>query len=142
MCTYLRCAGIGLFAAAGAGKAIAFHLGPGAAVLMGVLNGIGGGMARDLLVWEVPVVFTAELYAVAALAGATVVVFGNAVFLTSVVGLCVSRCVSWRSGRAGDFPWLSTRIDRVAPARTADTRIVREQGPEGIGCLQPSEAPA
>jgi uncharacterized membrane protein YeiH len=73
--------GLGLFAVVvGAGKAIAFHLGPGAAVLMGVLTGIGGGIARDLLVSEVPVVFTAELYAVAALAGAAVVVFGNAVF--------------------------------------------------------------
>src|SRR3954467_8678496 len=30
--------GLGLFAVSGAGKAIAFHLGPGAAVLMGVLT--------------------------------------------------------------------------------------------------------
>src|ERR1041384_4605462 len=72
--------GLGLFAVTGAGTAIAFNLGPGAAVLMGMLTGIGGGIARDLLVSEVPVVFTAELYAVAALAGAAVVVFGNAVF--------------------------------------------------------------
>jgi uncharacterized membrane protein YeiH len=72
--------GLGLFAISGAGKAIAFHLGPGAAVLMGVLTGIGGGMARDLLVSEVPVVFTAELYAVAALAGAAVVVGGDIFF--------------------------------------------------------------
>lgn len=72
--------GLGLFAVVGAGKAIAFHLGPGAAVLMGVLTGIGGGMARDILVAEVPVVFTAELYAVAAFAGAAVVVIGNTVF--------------------------------------------------------------
>lgn len=72
--------GLGLFAVSGAGKAIAFHLGPGAAVLMGVLTGIGGGMARDLLVSEVPVVFTAELYAVAALAGAAVVVGGDVFF--------------------------------------------------------------
>lgn len=75
--------GLGLFAVSGAGKAIAFHLEPGAAVLMGVLTGIGGGMARDVLVSEVPVVFTAELYAVAALAGAAVVVVGNIVFPTS-----------------------------------------------------------
>src|SRR4051812_39819710 len=62
--------GLGLFAISGAGKATAFHLGPGAAMLMGVLTGVGGGIARDVLVSEVPVVFTAELYAVAALAGA------------------------------------------------------------------------
>lgn len=75
--------GLGLFAVTGASKAIAFNLGPGAAVLMGMLTGIGGGVARDLLVSEVPVVFTAELYAVAALAGAAVVVFGNTVFPAS-----------------------------------------------------------
>ena len=75
--------GLGLFAVTGAGKAIAFHLGPSAALLMGVLTGIGGGIARDVLVSEVPVVFTAELYAVAALAGAAVVVFGDAVFARS-----------------------------------------------------------
>ena len=69
--------GLGLFAVVGAGKALDFHLGPSAAVLMGVLTGIGGGIARDVLVSEVPVVFTAELYAVAALAGATVVVVGD-----------------------------------------------------------------
>lgn len=72
--------GLGLFAVVGAGKAMAFHLGPGAAVLMGVLTGIGGGMARDILVAEVPVVFTAELYAVAALAGAAIVVIGGTFF--------------------------------------------------------------
>jgi len=72
--------GLALFAVVGAGKAMAFHLGAGAAVLMGVLTAIGGGMARDILVAEVPVVFTAELYAVAALAGASVVVIGDAFF--------------------------------------------------------------
>jgi uncharacterized membrane protein YeiH len=72
--------GLGLFAVVGAGKALAFHLGPTAAVLMGVLTAIGGGMARDILVAEVPVVFTAELYAVAALAGAAVVVIGETFF--------------------------------------------------------------
>ena len=72
--------GLGLFAVVGAGKALAFHLGPSAAVIMGVLTAIGGGMARDILVAEVPVVFTAELYAVAALAGAAVVVIGDTAF--------------------------------------------------------------
>lgn len=76
--------GLGLFAVAGAGKALAFHLGPGAAVLMGVLTGIGGGIGRDLLVSEIPVVFTAELYAVAALAGAAVMVVGSAIFPRSM----------------------------------------------------------
>lgn len=70
-------AGLALFAVSGAFKALEFGLGPVAAVLLGGLTGIGGGMVRDVLVSEVPTVFRAELYAVAALAGATVVVAGD-----------------------------------------------------------------
>jgi uncharacterized membrane protein YeiH len=78
-------AGLGLFAVAGAGKALAFHLGPGAAALLGVLTGIGGGIVRDVLVSEVPAVLRADLYAVAALAGALVVVIGNVLSLPSAI---------------------------------------------------------
>ncbi len=90
--------GLGLFAVAGAGKALAFHLGPGAAVLMGMLTGIGGGIARDILVAEVPVVFTAELYAVAALAGAAIVVIGDSVFGSSAPAAAIGGvvCVALR----------------------------------------------
>jgi uncharacterized membrane protein YeiH len=90
--------GLGLFAVAGAGKALAFHLGPGAAVLMGMLTGIGGGIARDVLVSEVPVVFTAELYAVAALAGAAVLVIGDSLFGSSTPAAAVGGvvCVALR----------------------------------------------
>ena len=37
-------AGLGLFAVAGAGKALAFQSGPVAATLLSMLTGIGGGM--------------------------------------------------------------------------------------------------
>ena len=47
------------------------------AALLGMLTGIGGGMLRDVLVAQVPTVLRAELYAVAALAGAIVVVVGH-----------------------------------------------------------------
>jgi len=77
--------GLGLFAVVGAGKALTFHLGPWAAVLLGVLTGIGGGMVRDVLVSEVPAVLRADLYAVAALAGALVVVVGNMLHFPSAV---------------------------------------------------------
>jgi uncharacterized membrane protein YeiH len=69
-------AGLALFAVSGAHKALAFHLGPVQAALMGMLTAIGGGMVRDLLVAELPAVLHTEVYAVAALAGATVVVMG------------------------------------------------------------------
>ncbi|MGN6756463.1 MAG: trimeric intracellular cation channel family protein [Thermomicrobiales bacterium] len=80
-------AGLALFAVTGAQKALAFHLNPLAAALLGALTGIGGGMVRDVLVTEVPTVLHADLYAVAALAGAAVVVIGGRLGLPSVVGV-------------------------------------------------------
>jgi uncharacterized membrane protein YeiH len=70
-------AGLALFAVSGTLKALMFQLNPLAAVLLGVLTGVGGGMMRDLLVARIPIVLRAELYAVAALAGAAVVVIGH-----------------------------------------------------------------
>ena len=73
----LDAAGLALFAVSGTQKALTFGLNPLAAVLLGVLTGIGGGMVRDLLVNEVPTVLRREIYAVASLAGAAVVVLGD-----------------------------------------------------------------
>jgi uncharacterized membrane protein YeiH len=69
-------AGLGLFAVAGAQKALAYGLHPVMAAALGMLTGIGGGMTRDVLLTEVPTVLRADLYAIAALAGAAVVVIG------------------------------------------------------------------
>ena len=69
--------GLATFAVSGTQKAIEYGVHPIAAVLLGMLTGIGGGMLRDLLINEIPVVLRAELYAVAALAGALVVVTGH-----------------------------------------------------------------
>ena len=76
-------AGLALFAVSGAGKALAFDAGPVAATLLGMLTGIGGGMVRDVLVREIPTVLRTELYAVAALIGAAVVVIGRMLHLPS-----------------------------------------------------------
>jgi uncharacterized membrane protein YeiH len=75
--TVLDGAGLGLFCVTGALKALDFGLGPVPAALMGMVTGIGGGMARDLLAGRVPVVFSSELYATPALLGATWAVLGN-----------------------------------------------------------------
>ena len=72
----LDAAGLALFAVAGTQKALAFGLNPIMAALLGMLTGLGGGMARDLLLAEIPTVLRADLYALAALAGTAVVVIG------------------------------------------------------------------
>lgn len=90
--------GLGVFAVAGALKAQAFGLGPVGAMLLGMLTGVGGGMLRDVLVAQVPAVLKAELYAVAALAGAGVVVLGSALGwpVTPVVVAGVLACTGLR----------------------------------------------
>ena len=70
-------AGLGLFAVAGTQKALGYGLNPVTAPLLGMLTGVGGGMLRDALLAQVPTVLRSELYAVAALAGASVVVAGH-----------------------------------------------------------------
>lgn len=75
--------GLALFAVSGALKALDYQLGPVTAVLLGMLTGIGGGMVRDVLSAGVPTVLRRDVYAVAALAGAGVVVVGRQMQLPS-----------------------------------------------------------
>ena len=63
-----------LYSRSSALKGAYLHLGPVAAPLLGILSGIGGGLVRDVLLSEVPTVFHSEIYAMAALASAFVVV--------------------------------------------------------------------
>jgi uncharacterized membrane protein YeiH len=83
-------AGLALFAVSGTQKALAFGLNPFMAALLGMLTGIGGGMMRDILVAEIPTVLRADIYALAALAAAAVVVSGQFLHIppiaTTIVG--------------------------------------------------------
>ena len=90
--------GLALFAVVGTSKAITFNLGPVAAALVGMLSAIGGGLVREVLVSEVPIVFRAEIYAASALAGAAVVVVGHLLHLpsTPVAILGATLCFSLR----------------------------------------------
>ena len=97
--------GLALFAVLGADKALAAGLGPVGAVMLGMLTGVGGGIVRDVLVAEVPHVLQRELYAVAALLGATVVVVGHARGLpaapVAVAGAVLCFVVRWFASRRG-----------------------------------------
>lgn len=81
--------GLAFFAVAGTQKALLHGLSPVMAALLGMLTGIGGGMTRDVLLAQVPTVLRADLYAVAALAGAAVVVLGDAVRIPPAVAMVV-----------------------------------------------------
>jgi len=69
--------GLGLFAVSGARKALDYGLDPLPTLVLGVLTAVGGGAVRDLLVTEVPRVLREEVYALAALLGAVIVVIGD-----------------------------------------------------------------
>jgi uncharacterized membrane protein YeiH len=120
-------AGLALFAVSGASKALAFHTGPVAATLLGMLTGIGGGMMRDILVGEIPTVLRTELYAVAALVGAIVVVCGRLLHFSSsgaaVVGalLCFGlRFTAMRRGWGLPTARYHNRADRENAERVTE----------------------
>lgn len=99
--------GLGLFAVLGASKAIEHGVGATGALLLGILSGVGGGIARDVLVAEVPAVLRRELYAVAAALGAGIVVAGHALglppaplALAGAVGCFALRYLAIRRGWA------------------------------------------
>jgi len=93
MVIVLDAAGLGLFCVTGALKSLEYGLGPVPAALMGMVTGIGGGMARDLLADRVPVVFSSELYATPALLGAAWAVlaegWGLSVVLVAIPGVVI-----------------------------------------------------
>lgn len=65
--------GLALFTIVGTSIGLAAEVGPTNSVVLGVITGIGGGILRDVLVGEVPLVLRAGiyLYATAAVIGAT-----------------------------------------------------------------------
>ena len=61
--------GLAVFMAIGTAKALAITDSPSVAIVMGVMTGVAGGMIRDLLSAEVPLILRREIYATAALCG-------------------------------------------------------------------------
>lgn len=70
--------GLGLFAVVGIEKSLAFGYPIWVAIIMGTLTGAAGGVLRDTLINEVPLIFRKEIYALAC-------VFGGLIYY-----LCVS----------------------------------------------------
>ena len=67
---WLDAVGLALYCVLGAEKAMAH--GPAVAATMGVITAVMGGIIRDILGGESPVIFRREIYATAALLGAVV----------------------------------------------------------------------
>ncbi len=71
---YLDAIGLGTFLVIGTTKALDFQLGFLGSVLMGVMTGTAGGVLRDVLANEVPLILRREIYASACVAGGVLLV--------------------------------------------------------------------
>jgi uncharacterized membrane protein YeiH len=104
--------GLSTFTVIGISVALEYHIGYPGAVLLGIMTATAGGMVRDLLRREIPLVLTREIYASACLVGgllfclldmagfyrvATLMIAGVAVFLIR----CFAIYKKWQLPQAG-----------------------------------------
>ncbi len=69
--------GLSVFTVTGTVIALDASLGPAPAALLGMLTGVGGGVLRDVLAAEVPLIFRSEVYAVASMLGAVIIIVAS-----------------------------------------------------------------
>jgi uncharacterized membrane protein YeiH len=69
--------GIGVFTLLGTQKGLSYDLHPFIAVVMGMVSSVIGGVIRDVLTNEIPLIFKKEIYASACLAGGTIYLITN-----------------------------------------------------------------
>lgn len=104
---------LALFVLSGTMKGLDYGVGPLAAIFAGVITGVGGGILRDLLTNEAPLLFQdKQLYAIPALAGAALTaglaeagalgLLSQAAVLALVFGF---RLLSLRLGWSAPGPW-------------------------------------
>ena len=119
--------GLGLFAVTGAQKALLSGANGEVAVLMGMVTAVGGGVARDVLLNRVPVILQREIYASAALVGAAIATFGDALGLASpaLTWCAVAACFALRMASLR-FRWNLPRFSRRRERDPVDTLRERE----------------
>ncbi|MCC2308575.1 trimeric intracellular cation channel family protein [Cellulomonas chengniuliangii] len=111
---------LALFAVVGTIKGLQYDSGLVAAVFVGTITGVGGGVLRDLLTAEVPAVLHhRELYAVPALAGAALTallwetgLLTNATTALVVVLVFALRLAAMRFHLSAPGPWQGRRKRR------------------------------
>jgi len=114
--------GLALFAVTGAERALLAGSGPVVAVAMGVITATFGGIIRDVLGNESPVVLSREVYVTAALTGAIMFVVLSSFGLgrESAIGAGLLTGLVVR-GMALQWGWSLPRY-RERPGRTLDRR--------------------
>ncbi|AFQ50090.1 protein of unknown function UPF0126 [Burkholderia cepacia GG4] len=109
--------GLGLFAVAGAQKAWVWTQSAETAIVLGMVSAVGGGVLRDMLLSRVPAILEREIYASAALLGATLQIGLMSIDASSVwtPWIATTACVLLRLASL-QFGW------RLPAFRTPETR--------------------
>lgn len=124
--------GLGLFAVVGARKALDAGLSPLMAAMLGMITAIGGGMARDILTAQTPMVLQRDIYALAALLGAAVLSFGSALGLPDALLAPVGAALTSGVRLVALKRRWSLPVARVKPAAAPKPAPRRPgEGPDG-----------
>jgi len=86
--------GLAVFMAIGTAKTLSVTQLPSISMIMGVMTGVAGGMIRDVLSAEVPLILRKEIYATAALCGSFVFIIMNRFGLADTASLLLSALVT------------------------------------------------
>jgi uncharacterized membrane protein YeiH len=103
--SYTDALAMGVYGVYGANWAMISGIAPEASVLVGLCNAVGGGMIRDVLVRDEPLIFKpGQLYAIAALVGC-------------ILFVALSHTYGWEDQRAAWLAIASTLLVRTAAIR-------------------------
>lgn len=84
--------GLAVFSVMGVQKALLAGVSPVVALMMGVITGVAGGILRDMLCNEIPLVLRREIYAMAALAGGVLFLLLRALGVPESANTAIAAC--------------------------------------------------
>jgi uncharacterized membrane protein YeiH len=109
--------GLAVFCVLGAQTALSVGAGATVAVLMGTMTATFGGLIRDVVCTETPLILRKEIYATAAAAGAAVLVALEAVGAPAPVGAALGMAVAFATRAIALVYGLSLPAYRSRPGR-------------------------
>jgi len=90
---WIDAGGLALFAVVGASKAMELGYGPGICILMGTMTATAGGVIRDVVCNETPLLLRQDIYATAAILGATAFFIARTLGLSDLVSLSLGASI-------------------------------------------------
>jgi uncharacterized membrane protein YeiH len=123
---------LALYSIVGVKKALLFNPDPVVAAGMGVVTGVAGGMIRDVLLGEIPMVFRREInfYATASLCGSVIFLALHAWFLNPVLNTVIAVLITLVL-RLASIRWKLSLPDfeegRPAGKRNSENRISKTE---------------